>query len=87
MNCAYCERIARYEVRTRLQRLRLCECCIHAWARRTLSAPLACWLQQLKPPPRTHTHCPFCGCDTETARASGLYGCALCYVWLLDAPR
>ncbi|MCX7925488.1 MAG: hypothetical protein N2554_06735 [Fimbriimonadales bacterium] len=84
MNCGYCERPAQYEVQAGFQRLRLCLECARAWTRRELNTPLLTWLQQMKPAPRSHTECPFCGCALATARETGLYGCPLCYL-LLDA--
>ncbi|MFN7016050.1 MAG: hypothetical protein ACK4P5_02625 [Fimbriimonadales bacterium] len=84
MNCVYCERFARYEVRAGLQRLRLCETCAYAWTKRELSVPLPLWLQQLRPAPRPHHECPFCGCTPALVRETGLYGCALCYLFLRE---
>ncbi|MFN7162254.1 MAG: hypothetical protein ACK4NB_04260 [Fimbriimonadales bacterium] len=82
MSCAYCERPARYQAQVGLQRLRLCDACAQAWAKRTLGAPTMRWLQQLKPSPRHHAECPFCGCTPAEIQQSGLYGCAFCYVFL-----
>ncbi|MFN3690045.1 MAG: hypothetical protein ACK4UU_03870 [Fimbriimonadales bacterium] len=82
MNCVYCERPARYEAQVGLQRLRLCEACARAWMKRELRAPLLPWLRQLKPAPRPHAECPFCGYTPAHAHQTGLYGCALCYLFL-----
>jgi protein-arginine kinase activator protein McsA len=84
MNCMFCERPASYQARAGLQRLRLCPHCARSWARRELNAPIISWLQQLKPPQRPHTECPFCGCTPATVRETGLYGCALCYLFLSE---
>ncbi len=84
MNCAHCERPVSYEVQAGLQRLCLCAECARAWTKRELNAPLLPWLQQLKPAPRPHTVCPFCGCTSAAVRETGLYGCALCFVLLSE---
>jgi protein-arginine kinase activator protein McsA len=85
MNCVFCERPARYEARAGLQRLRLCVSCARSWARRERNAPIISWLQQMKPSQRLHTECPFCGCTAARVRETGLYGCALCYLFLSES--
>lgn len=82
MSCAYCERIATYQVQAGWQRLHLCDSCAQAWTRRTLGIPLTQWLRCLKPAPQTYATCPFCGTTTENVHETGLYGCPLCYLLL-----
>ena len=82
MSCAYCERPATYQTQAGLQRLRLCDLCAQAWARRTLGVPLTQWLRCLKPAPQTYAICPFCSATTNSVRETGLYGCPMCYLML-----
>lgn len=82
MRCAYCERMATYRVQAGLNRLHLCPECAQGWARRTLGKPVIHWLRQLKPIPKAHSSCPFCGTTPQQVRESGLYGCALCYTFI-----
>jgi protein-arginine kinase activator protein McsA len=87
MSCVYCERPASYQAQAGLQRLRLCDSCAQAWARRTLGAPITEWLRTLKPAPQTHSVCPFCGATADSVRETGLYGCPMCYLLLEGVGR
>ena len=86
MSCAYCERPATYQTQAGLQRLRLCDSCAQAWARRMLGVPLTQWLRCLKSAPQTYAICPFCSATTDSVRETGLYGCPMCYL-LLEGNR
>ncbi|MEN3002590.1 MAG: hypothetical protein ABDI19_12235 [Armatimonadota bacterium] len=79
MNCSVCGAAAWLRVRTGSGTLVLCRACALCYERRTLGVSLSRWLQQLIPPPKTYTQCPFCGTTAEQVQQTGLYGCCLCY--------
>jgi protein-arginine kinase activator protein McsA len=82
MSCAFCGAGAWLRVRTSSGDLLLCQACAQRYERRVLGAPLSRWLQQLRPPPLSHSQCPFCGTTRDQIQQTGLYGCCICYeIW------
>ncbi len=82
MSCALCGDGAWLRVRAGSGDLLLCQACAQRYERRVLGAPLSRWLQQLRPPPRSRSECPFCGTTRDQIQQTGLYGCCICYeIW------
>ncbi len=79
MICALCGAAAWLQVHTERRTLALCRACATRYERRMRTAPISRWLQQLRPPPRTHTRCPLCGTTPEQIQQTGLFGCCICY--------